>query len=182
MYPGRFAGRFQKNPTRGFRINQGISAPEVRLISENGEQLGVVPTNEARTKAQELEVDLVEIAANATPPVAKLIDFKKHLYQEERREREAKRKAHRVEMKELWLGPLIGEHDLMTRVNRGKEFLGSGDHVKFTIRYSGREMAHKEIGYKVVARVKELLADVAEMEKDPVFFGRQLSMQFRPKK
>lgn len=165
-----------------YRINNAIIAPQVRLVTADGEALGVVSLAEAKQKADELQVDLVEIAAAATPPVAKLIDFKKYLYQEQRRERESKKKTHKVEMKELWLGPLIGEHDLMTRVNRGREFLKTGDHVKYTVRFSGREMAHRELGYKVTDRVKELLADVAEVEKDPQFLGRQLAITFRPKK
>jgi translation initiation factor IF-3 len=167
---------------KSYRINLAISAPQVRLISEDGEALGVFSVAEARIKAQELEVDLVEIAPNADPPVAKLVNYKKHLYQEERKERQSRKHTHKVEMKELWLGPLIGEHDLLNRVNRGKEFLGQGDHVKYTVRYSGREMAHKELGYKVVDKVKELLAESGEVEKDPQFLGRQLSITFRPKK
>lgn len=165
-----------------YRINNAITAPQVRLLSEAGEALGVVPTAEAKAKAQELGVDLVEIAAAAVPPVAKLINYKKLRYQEDRREREARKGTHKVEMKELWLGPLMGEHDLLTRTNRGKEFLGDGDHVKFTVRFSGREMNHKEFGYKVITQVKGLLADVAEVEKEAVFLGRQLSIQFKPKK
>lgn len=137
---------------------------------------------EALQKARDLEVDLVEIAPNAAPPVAKLIDYKKYLYQEERKEREARKGAHRVEMKELWLGPLMGDHDLMTRVERGKEFLGNGDHVKFVVRYTGRQMAHREIGYKVIDKLKEFLTEIAEVEKEPVFVGRQLSIQFKPRK
>jgi translation initiation factor IF-3 len=168
--------------SKTYRINHFITAPEVRLVAEDGQQLGVVTTLEARKKAEELGVDLVEVASSASPPVAKLINYKKFRYQEDRRERSAKKNTHRVEMKELWLGPLIGEHDLLTRVSRGKEFLETGDHVKFTVRFSGREMAHKEFGYKVVDRVRELLADTAEVEKDPQFLGRQLSVTFRPKK
>lgn len=141
-----------------------------------------MPLTEALQKAKDQGVDLVEIAAAATPPVVKLIDHKKYMYQEERKERQAKKGAHKVEMKELWLGPLIGEHDLNTRVSRGKEFLKQGHHVKFTVRYSGREMAHKEFGYKVVDKVKALLIDVAEVEKDAQMLGRQLFVSFKPKK
>jgi translation initiation factor IF-3 len=167
---------------RNYRINKAISAPTVRTISESGEALGVLARDEALRRAEELEVDLVEIAPNADPPVAKLVDYKKYLYQEERKEREARKGAHRVEMKELWLGPLMGEHDLMTRVERGKEFLSTGDHVKFVVRYTGRQMAHREIGYKVLDKLKGLLVDFADIEKEPVFIGRQLSIQFKPKR
>lgn len=142
----------------------------------------MVETAEAREKARELGVDLVEIAPNADPPVAKLINYKKLRYQEARREREAKKGTHKVEMKELWLGPFIGDGDLTTRVNRGKQFLLTGDHVRFTVRFSGREMAHQEFGYKVIERVKEMLAEVAEVEKPPVFMGRELGVTFKPKK
>lgn len=141
-----------------------------------------MPTSEALAKAKELGVDMVEIAGAAKPPVVKLINYKKLRYQEDRKDRQARKGAHKVEMKELWLGPLIGEHDLSTRVNRGKEFLDSGDHVKFTVRFSGREMAHKEFGYQVLDKVKEILAPIAEIEKEPEFFGRQLFMSFKPKR
>lgn len=165
-----------------YRINQTITAPELRVIGEDGSQLGVLALAEARAKAQELGVDLVEIAPTATPPVAKLINFKKLKYQEERKEREARKGTRKVEMKELWLGPQIGIHDLETRVNRGIEFLKSGDHVRFTVRFSGREMAHKEFGYKVLDRVKEMIQEVGEVEKEPMMLGRELFLTIKPKK
>jgi translation initiation factor IF-3 len=164
-----------------YRINSAITAPKVRLISEKGESLGVVDTSEARSKAQDAGTDLVEIAAGANPPVVKLINYKKYRYQEAKKDRLAKRGTHKVEMKELWLGPLIGQHDLETRVNRGREFLESGDHVKFTVKFSGAEMSHKELGYKVLDRVKELLNELGEVEKAPQFLGRQLFVTFKPK-
>lgn len=179
---GRNPGIIGKNLAKFYRINQAITAPQVRLISESGEQLGVVPIDEAKAKAKELGVDLVEIAAQAEPPVAKLINYKKYRYQEERKERQAKKGTRKVEMKELWLGPLIGQHDLEVRVNRGREFLESGDHVKFTVRFSGREMAHQEFGYKVINKVKELLGDIGEVEKEPQFLGRELGVTFKPKR
>ena len=154
----------------------------MRLISEDGVAVGIIDLAEARKQAATLGVDLVEISGNANPPVVKLINYKKFLYQEARKEKEAKKKTHRVEMKELWLGPLIGEHDLLNRVGRGKDFLKTGDHVKFTVRFSGREMAHRENGYKVIEKVKGLLAEDAEVEKEPVFLGRQLAVSFKPKK
>lgn len=165
-----------------YRINQAITAPEVRLFSETGEPLGVIATQAARDKAKELGVDLVEVAAQAKPPVAKLINYKKLRYQEEKKERNAKKGTRKVEMKELWLGPFIGEGDLQTRVGRGIEFLKNGDHVRFTVRFSGREMAHQEFGYKVIDKVKEMLKDLAEVEKPPQFFGRELGISFKPKK
>lgn len=168
--------------SRNYRINQAIQSPNIRVISEDGTALGILTKEEALQRARESELDLVEIAPHANPPVAKLVDYKKFLYQEERKEREARKGAHKVGMKELWLGPLMGEHDLMTRVERGKEFLGQGDHVKFVVRYTGRQMAHREIGYKVIDKLKELLVEVADVEKEPVFVGRQLSIQFKPKK
>lgn len=139
-------------------------------------------TGVAREQAQELGVDLVEVAAAAKPPVAKLINYKKLRYQEEKKERNAKKGTRKVEMKELWLGPFIGEGDLNTRVTRGIEFLKDGDHVRFTVRFSGREMAHQEFGYKVIDKVKEMLKDLAEVEKPPQFFGRELGISFKPKK
>jgi len=165
-----------------YRINQAINAPELRVLGEDGSQLGVLSLADAKAKAGELGVDLVEIAPLAKPPVAKLINYKKLRYQEERKEREARKGTKKVEMKELWLGPQIGEHDLQTRVNRGIEFLKSGDHVRFTVRFSGREMAHKEFGYKVLDKVKVMIAEVGEVEKAPMMLGRELFLTIKPKK
>ena len=164
-----------------YRINNAITAPSVRALAEDGTQIGVMTLAEAKAKALELGVDMVEINSTATPPVVKLINFKKLKYQDEKKEREARKGARRVEMKEFWLGPQIGEHDLLTRVNRGIEYLKDGDHVRFTVRFSGREMAHKEFGYKVLDRVKELVSEVAEVEKEPFLLGRELFITFKPK-
>lgn len=164
-----------------YRINNGITAPEVRVLAGDGSQIGLMPLAEAKAKAAELGVDLVEINGAATPPVVKLINYKKLRYQEEKKEREARKGTKKVEMKEFWLGPQIGEHDLLTRVNRGIEYLKGGDHVRFTVRFSGREMAHKEFGFRVLDRVKELVKEVGEVEKEPFLLGRELFITFKPK-
>lgn len=165
-----------------YRLNQNISAPQIRVIDKDGRQLGVLTKEEAIAKARELQVDLVEIAPNAVPPVAKLVDFKKFKYEESKKERLSKKNTRETQTKEIWLGPLMSEHDLETRLNRAKEFLGRQDRVKFTVKFSGREMAHPELGHRLLGRVKENLEDIATMDGLPRMMGRNLSVAFTPGK
>lgn len=125
---------------------------------------------------------MVEIAPTAKPPVAKIVDFKKFKYEEAKKERLARRKTKETETKEVWLGPHISEHDLEIRLGRAKEFLSEGDRVKLSVRFSGREMAYPEFGHQVLAKSKEKLADIAKMEYNPKFEGRNLTATFVPVK
>lgn len=174
-----------KRPTdtlskRFYRLNLNIQAPEVRLLSEENKQIGVFTREEALRRARELNVDLVEIAPQAKPPVCKLIDFKKFKYQESKREREIKKKAREVTLKELRLRPFIGDHDFQVRVKRGREFLDDGDRVKVVVSFFGREITRKEFGFEVIRRFSESVADIASQERPPKFEGKTLVTYYSP--
>ena len=124
----------------------------------------------------------MEVASGATPPVAKLIDFKKFKYEENKKLRLSRRNTHESSTKEVWLGPLMSDHDLDNRIRRAKEFLTDGDRVKFTVKFSGREMAHPEFGHRVLEKTKEKLAGIANQDGQPRFLGRNLSVGFLPEK
>lgn len=130
---------------------------------------------EALQKAVEMELDLVEVAPNANPPVAKVVDFQKYKYQESKKEQAAKKRAKEIELKEIWLSPRIANHDLETRMRRVDEFLADGNKVKVTVRFRGREMAHPETGHKVLAQALALLGDKIKVEKEARFEGRNLT-------
>lgn len=135
---------------------------------------------EALETASKEGLDLVEISSNAKPPVVRIVDFKKFKYEEAKRERVARRNTHETDTKEIWLGPLIGQHDLNNRLSRAQEFLKEGDRVKLTVKFSGREMAHPEFGHEVLNKSKQILAEVGEPSGDSKFFGRNLSLSFNP--
>lgn len=145
------------------------------MIDPEGKQLGVITRLEALEKAKELELDLIEIAAQADPPVARIFDFKKFRYEESKKDRGAK-KGGEGGLKELWLSPRIEEHDLKVRLDRTREFLEEGYKVKLTVKFKGREMAHPDLGHRVLQEVMELLGDKAAIEGEPKFEGRRLSM------
>lgn len=166
---------------RFYRINQYIQSPQIRLLDESGKQIGVVKREEALAKARELGVDLVEIAPNAKPPVVKLIEFKKFKYQEAKKEKDAKKKAKEVVVKEIRLRPFIGNHDLGTRINWAKGFLKDGNRVKFVVKFLGREMAHPQFGYELAKRVSKLLEEEAEFEREAHFEGKQLIFSLQPR-
>lgn len=130
--------------------------------------------------AREQDLDLVEVAPTAKPPVAKIVDFKKFKYEEAKKERIARKHTHEIETKEIWLGPLISEHDLENRLRRAKEFFQNGDRVKLTVKFSGREMAHKEFGFEVLNKAKTYLNDYGVPAGEAKFFGRNLSLSFSP--
>ncbi|MBI4100311.1 translation initiation factor IF-3 [Candidatus Microgenomates bacterium] len=159
-----------------YRLNFNITAPKIRLIDESGKQIGIVEKEEALKKAQELEIDLVEIAPNANPPVCRLIDFKKFRYLQARKEREERKKVKAVDLKEVQMGPFVADHDLATRLERIKEFLTDGDRVKVNIRFTGRQMAHPEFGFELLKKIKESLGEIAHVEREPKFEGRVLSL------
>ena len=159
-----------------FRINHQIRAKEVRLLDSEGKQIGVVSVDEARRLAVEQELDLVEIAPLATPPVAKIIDYSKFLYQLKKKKQEEKKKTVTSETKQIRMGPFIGNHDLEIKVRHAKEFLEDGDKVKFIVRFRGREFTKKELGENVLKKVIEMLSEVAKVERDPHMEGRQMVM------
>jgi len=138
-------------------------------------------SEEALEKAKNLEVDLVEVAPNAKPPVCKLIDFKKFKYEESKKQRLAKKLTKETETKELWMGPLMSEHDFNIHIKRAIEFLTAGNRVKLNVRFSGREMAHPEFGHQIIEKAKEALENIGSLDKGPVFLGRNLIASFNPK-
>ncbi|EKD85410.1 MAG: hypothetical protein ACD_38C00033G0006 [uncultured bacterium] len=138
--------------------------------------MGILTKTEALEKAKELGLDLIEIAPNADPPVAKITDFQKFRYEENKKERASKKGASAGDLKELWLSPRIAEHDLNVRLARTEEFLKGGHKVKLTVKFKGREMAHQELGYKVLQEAINLLGEKAAIEREPKMEGRKLSM------
>lgn len=145
------------------------------MIDSKGSQLGVLTRQEALDKAKENQLDLIEIAPQANPPVAKLANFQKFRYEESKKDR-GSRKSAEGGLKELWLSPRIDEHDLRIRLNRTEEFLKKGYKVKLTVKFKGREMAHQELGYRVLQEVLALLGDKVGIDKEPKMEGRKLSM------
>lgn len=156
-----------------YRLNYQIAAAEVRLLDEEGKQIGVVSKLEALQKAKELGLDVVEIAPNAKPPVAKLIDYKKFKYQEAKKEREGRKNQKNVGVKEIRLRPFIGQHDFDTRVAQAKDFLAEGNQVKLTLAFKGREVTRKEFGFAVVKRFIESLESI-KVVREPKALGRYI--------
>ena len=165
----------------GPRINEDIRAREVHLIDKDGENKGNVPIAEALAFAQAAGMDLVEISPNATPPVVKLLDFGKYKYQEQKKQAEARKKQKVVEIKEIKLRPMIDDHDYDVKMRAMQRFFEEGDKVKVTLRFRGREMAHMELGTKLLDRVKEDVAKIAKIEMDARFEGRQMIMVLAPR-
>ena len=157
-------------------INEQIRDKEVRLIGENGDQLGVMSAREALKLAEEAELDLVKIAPTAKPPVCKIIDYGKYRYELARKEKEAKKKQKTVEVKEVRLSPNIDTNDLNTKVNNAKKFISKGNKVKVTLRFRGREMAHVQQSKHILDDFAGMLEDVAVVEKPAKMEGRSMSM------
>ena len=163
-------------------INGQIRDKEVRVIAENGDQLGVMPVKEAMKLAQEAELDLVKIAPKAQPPVCKIIDYGKYRYELARKEKEAKKKQKTVEVKEVRISPNIDTNDLNTKVNNAKKFIAKGNKVKVTLRFRGREMAHMQQSKHILDDFAEMLAEVAVVEKPAKREGRSMSMVLTEKR
>ena len=163
-------------------INGQIRDKEVRVIAENGDQLGVMPVKEAMKLAQEAELDLVKIAPKAQPPVCKIIDYGKYRYELARKEKEAKKKQKTVEVKEVRISPNIDTNDLNTKVNNAKKFIAKGNKVKLTVRFRGREMAHMQQSKHILDDFAEMLAEVAVVEKPAKLEGRSMSMVLTEKR
>ncbi len=167
--------------TKDLRVNDLIRVREVRLIDEDNNQLGIVPTPEARQMAEERGVDLVEIAPNANPPVCRLLDYGKYKFDLEKKNRENKRKQKQQELKEIRMQPKIDTHDLEFKAKHVAEFLDKGAKVKVTIRFRGRELAHTERGKVVLGRVLEMLDREVVVDRPPAMEGRFMSMIISPK-
>jgi len=162
------------------RTNREIRVPKVRVISQTGEQIGILPVKEALQKAEEQGLDLVEVVPGATPPVCKIIDYGKFRYDQTKREKESKKTSHQTKLKEIKFKPNIKEHDLFTKLRHAREFLLKGNKVKVTCAFRGRENVHPEIGAKLVQKVIDELEDVAVTEFPMKKFGRFLTVVLAP--
>ena len=158
------------------RLNDEIIADEIRLISEKGEQLGIVSLEAALEQTLDSGLDLIEIAPNGRPPVCKMVDYGKLKYEKKKKQQQSKKKQHVIKIKEIRLRPRIDDHDLMTKLNQGKKFLRDGAKLKVTLMFRGRELSRIDLGRDVMERVLEELGDVAEVEKDIPLEGRRMSI------
>jgi translation initiation factor IF-3 len=168
--------------SRSQRINREITAPEVRLVAENGDQLGIKSVMEALKLAEEANVDLVEIAPLANPPVCKLMDYGKFRYREQKKAHEAKLKQKQIQVKEIKFRPGTDEGDYKIKLGKLVQFLEEGDKAKVTLRFRGREMAHQEFGVRLLERVRKDLDAIGLVEQFPKLEGRQMVMVLAPKK
>ena len=165
----------------GNKINHRIDAREVRLIGADGQNVGVVPTRQALAMAEEANLDLVEISPDAVPPVAKILDYGKFKFQEQKKAAEARKKQKVIEIKEIKMRPMIDDHDYEVKMKAIKRFFEEGDKVKVTLRFRGREMAHQELGQLLLDRVKKDTGEIAKVESEPRFEGRQIVMVLAPR-
>ncbi|TAN35649.1 MAG: translation initiation factor IF-3 [Verrucomicrobia bacterium] len=163
------------------RINMRIRVPEVRLIGEDGQQIGVVPTREALSRAQQAGLDLVEISPNAQPPVCRITDYGKFRYEQEKRDKQARQHSSATKIKEIQFHPNVGDHDYQTKVRHLRDFIGEGHRVKVILFFRGRESAHQEIGFEVMNRVIRDVQDVAQAEQLPRLMGRNILMMLIPR-
>ncbi len=181
------ATRFNKNRGQRFRgplhrTNERIRVPSVRVIDEDGEQLGVMDSRDAVKRAREEGKDLVEVAPNAKPPVCRIIDYGKFLYEEKKKAAEAKKKQITVQVKEIKFRPGTDDHDYGYRMERARGWIADGDKVRATIAFRGREMTHRELGANLLAKLRDDLLDIADVEVTPKMEGYQMFVIFVPKK
>lgn len=165
-----------------YRVNERIFAETLRVLDNEGKQIGILSKFEALAKAREAGLDLVEIAPNAKPPVAKLIDFNKFLYQQAKKKREEKKKTKVSETKEVRLSPFIDEHDLTVMTKRAKEFLQNNNKVRLVVKFIGRQIVHPEFGRETLDKVLNALSDISKIEREPHFEGKQLIVIITPEK
>ncbi len=174
--------KFKKDDRKFYRTNERIFATELRVLDSEGKQIGVLSKFEALNLAREQGLDLVEIAPMAKPPVAKLIDFKKFLYQEEKKKREEKRNAKTSETKEVRLGPFMGDNDLSVMVQRARDFLQNGDKVRLVVSFSGRQITHPEFGHRTLDKALDMLSDISKVDRERRLEGRKLIVLISPER
>jgi translation initiation factor IF-3 len=165
----------------GPRVNEDIQAAQVRLIDEHGEQLGIVSTRDAISRAADAGLDLVEVAGNVDPPVCKILDYGKLKYETQKKKSEARKKQKTIDVKEIKFRPNIEQHDYDVKMKAMRKFLEEGDKVKVTLRFRGREMMHQHLGMKVLNRVREETDELAKVEQMPQMEGRQMIMVLAPR-
>jgi len=170
-----------KNLGKYYRINQNIKYPEVRVLDQDGKQLGIMPTKQALDQAINLGLDLVEITDKATPPIVKIIEFQKFRYQEEKKDRQGVTKGGQ-ETKEIRLKPFMAENDMMVKCRQAEKFLKSGDRVKLVVKFQGREITKKDFGEKLIKQVITNLSEISTIVEEPKYMGKLLIAQIKPKK
>lgn len=164
------------------RRNDQITVPKVRLVDADGEQVGIVGIEDALSKAAEAGLDLVEVAPQADPPVCRIMDYGKHIFEKQKSQQNSRKKQKQIQVKEVKFRPGTDEGDYKTKLRNLKRFLEDGDKIKVTLRFRGREMAHQEIGMRLLDRVREELDEMASVEQRPKMEGRQLIMVMAPRK
>lgn len=163
------------------QVNESIRAREVRLIGANGDQLGIKPLREALQLAMDANLDLVNVAPQAKPPVCKIMDYGKYRYEQSKREKEARKKQKTIQVKEIRLSPSIEPNDVKTKLRNIRKFLGNGDKVKLSIRFRGREITHQELGRRILDQIADEVSDCSEVERPARLEGRQMIMILSPK-
>ena len=172
---------FQKRTKdKGPRSNNRISSPDVQVIGREGDNLGIMNTNEAISLAKSQGLDLIEIAPNATPPVCKIMDMGKFKYDAQKKANKAKKKQKKVDLKEIKLRPVTEVHDYSFKIKNAQKFITKGDKVKFTIRFKGRELQHKHLGNELMEKIKTDMSSVGKIELQPKFDGKQMIMVIQP--
>ena len=169
-----------KTKTKSYRTNERITASEIRVISSTGEQLGILSIREALIRAEDEGFDLVEVSPDTKPPVCKIIDYGKLKYKEQKSKKEAKKKQKTIEIKEIKMRSGIDKHDYNVKLRALERFIGGGNKVKVSIRFRGREMEHRNLGFELLKRLTEEVADFAKVEVSPKSEGRQIMMVFAP--
>lgn len=181
MHPLLFYWRCSAIANQEYLINEDIDAKEVRLISDEGEQLGIMATAAALDIAYGKDMDLVMISPGSNPPVCKIMNYGKFRFEQTKRDKEAKKNQHVTEIKEIRMSPSIGDNDFATKLRSGQKFLTEGNRLKVTVRFRGREMAHTHIGEELLKNYAEKCAELATMDKNPKLEGRSMSMFLSPK-
>ena len=170
----------RRTKDKGPKSNNRINSPEVQVINSEGENLGVINTNEAIAMAKEEGLDLIEIAPNANPPVCKIIDMGKYKYDAQKKANVAKKKQKKIELKEIKMRPVTETHDYDFKVKNAKKFIAKGDKVKFTVRFKGRELQHSHLGKELMDKIKDDMKDIGRVELHPKFDGKQMIMVIQP--
>ena len=170
----------RRTKDRGPRSNNRITSPEVQVITNDGDNLGILNTNEAISKAKEEGLDLIEIAPKARPPVCKIMDMGKFKYDAQKKANKAKKKQKKIELKEIKLRPVTEVHDYTFKIKNAQRFLSKGDKVKFTIKFKGRELQHSHLGNELMEKIKQDMQEIGKVELQPKFDGKQMFMVIQP--
>ena len=170
----------RRTKPKGPRTNNRINSPEVQVISSDGDNLGIIKTNDAISRAKEEGLDLIEIAPNANPPVCKIMDMGKFKYDQQKKASKAKKNQKKVELKEIKLRPVTGVHDYTFKIKNAQKFLSKGDKVKFTVKFKGRELQHKHLGNQLMDKIIQDMQNIGKVELHPKFDGKQMIMVIQP--